>query len=182
MKTKLMAAAILAVGLLIVPTVVRATLITETLTITGSNFVPVLPPDTPAPVSPLTINFTVTFDNAANISPATTSGLTVHSFNLSDPVQYVYDHTADVLVVASLPFLTPGTGCDPSANTFCIFIGGISSANPSASEVLQATSSGGVWFADTISTIVVAVPAPATLALLGIGLAVIGFARRRKLH
>ena len=141
--------AMVAIVMLIVPTVGHATLISHTLDITASNFVLIFGGSLPPPVSPLMIDFTVTLDNAGDISP-TTTGLTVHSFNLPDAVQFTYNHSSDLLILASVPF---------------------------ASLANQTTSSGGVWSAQAISTRVVAEPGTLEL-VLSIALAAFGFSQR----
>ena len=174
MRNKL--AAMVAIIMLIVPTAGHATLISHTLDITASNFVLIFGGSLPPPVSPLMIDFTVTLDNAGDISP-TTTGLTVHSFNLLDAVQFTYNHSSDLLILASVPFVSPPGGCVNLPNTFCIFISNFSTAVPFASLANQTTSSGGVWSAQAISTRVVAEPGTLEL-VLSIALAAFGFSQR----
>jgi hypothetical protein len=69
----------------------RAAIISNTYSVTATNFGPVVvhPCPGPAPVDPVKLAFSITFDNSVNI-PETAANLTIISFNLNDefPVRY----------------------------------------------------------------------------------------------
>src|SRR5438128_12566482 len=100
MRNKL--AAMVAIIMLIVPTAGHATQISHKLDITASNFVLIFGGSLPPPVPPLMIDFTVTLDNAGDISP-TTTGLTVHSLALPVAAQVTQNHSSNLLILSRLP-------------------------------------------------------------------------------
>ena len=151
----------------------NAAIIVKNISFTASNFTLSSGSASPAPVSPVTLNVTITFDNAANIN-STTSGLTVNSFNLPYALAYTYSQSQDLLTIAS----QPGLGsCNNPASTFCSFISN-ASTTPVAGFVQQSTPSGGYWTAQTIVAGPGAVPEPATWAMMIGGFGAIGGAMR----
>jgi hypothetical protein len=116
MKSKLVA--ILAVGLLAGPMAAQAIPITREFNITATDFTLIDVNATPLPISPVVLDLSVSFDNAADIL-ATTAGLTVNSFNLPYALEYAYSAFSDILTLAT----DPGpNNCGTPANSFCTFI------------------------------------------------------------
>jgi hypothetical protein len=160
----------------------HATTIERTFDITASNFQfeSGLGPDTPAPVDPVELNFTVIFNTSAVIDP-TTNGLTINSFTLPNPPYsstFAYDGLQE-LTVATIGGLDE---CYAFANTYCTFIEYPAGASPSVLEFFQTTSSGGIWFAQTTTitaSAITIVPESSTWAMMLLGFAGLGFAGYR---
>ncbi|HEB95692.1 MAG TPA: PEP-CTERM sorting domain-containing protein [Sedimenticola thiotaurini] len=132
-------------------------------------------------VSPARIRFSVSFDDSADID-ATTTGLVIDSFNLPNySARYAYNSASDFLVVATNPFANKSC-YHPNPYDFCFFVDDVGSSNPVATLFVQTTSKGGVWSARAIRlTWTSRVPEPATLTLMGLGLAGIGYRRHRSM-
>jgi len=129
-----------------------------------------------APVDPFLLDFSITFDNSANIAQ-TMSGLIINSFNLGYALSYTYNALVDQLVLATSPGIG---GCSHPTSSACLFYDDISSASPDLWFVQQTTPSGDGWRANTIDASYQSVPEPGTLALFGLGLFGMVLARRKK--
>jgi hypothetical protein len=174
-----MRARILAAGLasLLMATAAQSAIVVKTFDITASNFTYSFGDNSVAPVPSVHLNFTVNFDNTANIF-GTVAGLTVNSFNLPYAINYAYNSSVDLLVIASDSY---PSGCSNPASSFCGAIDGVSGATPNLFFFQQSTSTGGYYVAQTKAlTVGNAVPEPASWAMLLIGFGGIGTALRTR--
>ena len=161
----------------------HAVLIERTFDVTASGFtfLPVEGPDTPSPVDPVELNFTLIWDSSIAIDP-TATGLTINSFNLPNPPyssMFAADGSDQIAVGTSI---VSGDACDVGAPSYCVFIADAAGASPFANGFYQTTSSDGIWVSDTVTVTADAievVPEPSTWALMLIGFASLGFAGYR---
>jgi hypothetical protein len=132
-------------------------------------------------VDPVVLDFSIFFDNSADITNAT-SGLVINNPNLaSSSFLYGYDALFDRLSIATESAVP--SGCGWSSPGLCTIIEGISTATPSASSFGVSDTTGSYTARDISVDRVQApspVPVPATIALLGLGLASLGWSRRKK--
>ncbi|MEM8918449.1 MAG: PEPxxWA-CTERM sorting domain-containing protein [Pseudomonadota bacterium] len=149
-----------------------AAVVMKTLEVTSTDFFFVNGNGAEAPTDPLSIVFSVTFDNAADIE-SSTNGLNIISASVPYSAEYSYDSNSDLLVLAT----NSGVGsCLLPASSFCIFMSSFSTA-PVSIGALQATSVAGIWRSD--NTTISAVPEPAAWAFMIFGFGAIGGAMRR---
>ncbi len=156
----------------------NAATITKTYDITASNFVNSSGDSTVLPVSPVHLNFTISFDNSADIQQ-TTNGLTINSFNLPLGSNFAYWAGGDTLTIAT--YSNPAS-CAVGTAAYCFFIEHVSSASPVINIFDQVTSSSGIWSSPVVFTVSdgATVPEPATWALMIGGFAMVGAAARRR--
>lgn len=171
----------------------QAALVTLTYDLTGANFLHSFAPNGPAaaPVDPLQLNFTLTFDTGVDTADGITDGLTVTSFNLPYALRYTYLASSDTLIIGTDPI--PYGACTTfsiNADHFCAFIDNAATASASVGYddyygtyyLSLGTPTGGQWDAQTASLAVgtAAVPEPATWAMMIAGFALTGAALRRR--
>jgi PEP-CTERM motif. len=132
-----------------------------------------------APVDPVTGSFSVTFDADANIINDETSGIVVSNLNISldSAPSFTYVKAANVLYIGGS---AGGTGgFDPGTNDFLMVIGSPASS-PTSSLFFYQTSASNHTFVTGESELTPTVPEPATITLLGVGLASLGPRRLRR--
>jgi PEP-CTERM motif len=147
--------------------------ITRTFDITASGFTDlVFGPGGVAPIDPVTLDFTLTWDPTA-VFGATTTGLTINSLNL--PYTSAIAGEPGSLTIATDPF---SNGCTNVENSYCAFISNPAGGTPDFFFFQQTVSDGSFWEATSVSgtasAITPRVPEPATWALMLIGFAGIG--------
>jgi PEP-CTERM motif len=157
----------------------HATTITRTFHITGSNFVYISDgTNSVAPIDPLLLDVTLSFDNSVDIIQGTTTGLTVNSTDIPDAINFAYNAFFDTLSIGSS---TVDGGCGGGANTFCVIISGGTGTNPTIAGFSQITSAQGFYeprqeslsFSDATE-----VPEPTSWTMMLLGFGVLGFAMR----
>lgn len=162
----------------------HAAIIDRTFDITASNFVQTFGFDPTPPTDPVHLNFTLNFDNSADIN-TTTTGLTVNSFNLPYAAEWQYAAGVDDLALATN--LPAWATCSSAPGTFCIFMHDVSSAAPSVvffQNSLPTAPEYNVWRANNLTmtftdaTVGGGVPEPATWALMLLGFGGAGAAMR----
>ncbi len=168
-------AAITALGM--IATSVQAAPVTRTFTFTATDFIGL------APVDPAMGTFTVTFDPAGlvEVFDQTSISLVSLNFSLGSQLSFGYRPALDQLVIGGLQdganFLSDGnfdfgvafTGASGAMQTptnFILVQGG---------EIFQATN-----LQVSVVPVAEAVPEPMSVAMLGMGLTGMAFARRRK--
>ena len=149
-------------------------------TVTASNLVYSWGPiGGPAPVQPVTLDFTVELDPFAR-TPATAAGLTVTNFTLGESALFAYRPLASALTVGTAP------GFDsirPASNGFGLFILApfTDHAFGSFFEMTATTETFYDQHATITSTVVQsAVPEPAAWSLILIGVAGVGASLRQR--
>ncbi len=150
--------------------------INKTLEVVASDFFLFLGDALPLPVDPLIMDFSISFDNASDISQ-TTQGLTINSFNLPPVATYAYYASGDLFILATDAHTSGCSGGSPGS--FCMFLTNFST-NPVASLVQQSAAAGSLWRASTVTVTPAAIPSPATIALFSLGLVGLGWSKGRK--
>lgn len=164
--------------MLLVPESAGAAVITRTYAIEAAGFAP-LAGSTPAPVDPVHILATVTFDNAANI-PDQTAGIALDSSNLGlgSALGFKYIAAADSLFIGGVQQTVGGT--IGFSDDWAAIIHGASTDDPDFGILFYTVASVGAGWSTHEGTVTVAmaVPEPSALAMIPLGLLSLGaFAR-----
>jgi hypothetical protein len=181
MKTKWMAAA-LGVAAWGLCAAAQAAAINRTFNLQASGFEQVFGADPTLPPDPVSLNFTLVFDNSADVG-TTTTGLTVNAFTLPYAAEFQYIAATDSLSLATT-LLGPAS-CSSSAGKFCAFIHDATSATPTVIFFQNALPTNNVWRADSLSLTYSdgrggpGVPEPGIWALMLVGFGGLGVQLRR---
>jgi hypothetical protein len=121
----------------------HAATIERTFDVTASDFNTLITGSpTPAPTDPVDLDFTLVFDPSVSVTSASTSGLTINSFDLPNPpysLAYTYDSVNGYLTVATY------AGFDSCLNgtaSYCTTLNDPAAAAPFANGAEQTTPSG----------------------------------------
>jgi hypothetical protein len=165
----------------------QASVIARTFDLTASDFIQVFGSDLTPPTDPVHLNFTLNFNNSANIG-TTTTGLTVNMFDLPYSAEFQYFAATDSIALAT--DLTGPATCGAGHATFCTFIHNATSNAPTVNffqNSLPTSPAFNVWRADTFAIkfadripvgIDGGIPEPAAWALMLIGFGGIGASLR----
>lgn len=166
----------LAAALALSSGVANAAIISNTYTVIGSNF----SSSVPSAFASITESFTISFDNASNVSQQT-SGITLNAASTIIPTSrlaFTYAAGADTLIVGGLA-ATVATS-DPASTDFALIISNASSTtNFSITALSYTVGTGATFTAITrrVTSTPAAVPEPASLALLAAAGAALAFMR-----
>jgi PEP-CTERM motif len=155
----------------------HAAAIERTFDVTASNFTLASGSSDPAPVDPVTLNFTLIWDPSTVIAP-TDSGLKVNSFSLPYSSVFASDAAGDLTLgqnLAKADDCLVGGGL-----TYCLFMSNSTGANPTATfDQFTAT---GEWAAGAVTvtaSAIGAVPEPSTWAMMLVGFGGLGWLAQR---
>jgi hypothetical protein len=157
----------------------QAATIERTFDVEASGFFLADGSSDPAPVDPVTLNFTLMWDPSAVTDP-TASGLTVNSFSLPYSSVFASDAAGNIALgrnlISAVDCLTGG------GLTYCLFMSNSTSDNPTA--VFDQFTSDGEWVAGsvTVTASSLAAPESSTWALMLVGFGGVGWltSRRRR--
>jgi len=170
----------LAAGLILVATVssAGAATIERTFDVEASGFTLASGSGDPAPVDPVTLNFTLVWDPSIVIAP-TDSGLTVNSFSLPYSSVFASDAAGNIALGQNL---FNASDCLVGGGlTYCLFMSNSTGANPAAA--FDQFTASGEWVAGAVTVTASAiggVPEPATWALMLIGFGGLGWLASRR--
>lgn len=157
---------------------VKAAITTVSASFVATNWTEYLPDPVTAPIDPLRLRYSITFDSTL-LYTANTDALTVFETNIPDPLAFSYNPLSGLIVLATDggPF-----GCSFPEQSTCIFISNTTSGLPHF--VASAPVGGGAWEALTINgddrVDPGSVPEPASWAMLIAGFGLTGMAMRRR--